>query len=41
MQEYRWTKWFFEVDHDQRMDQLATKAFNPKNKNLYRCINFK
>lgn len=34
---FKWTKWFFkDVSLDERMAQLATKAFNPQNKNLYR-----
>ncbi len=33
----KWTKWFHdELPEDVKLEQLATKAFNSKNKNLYR-----
>ncbi len=33
----RWTRWFFrDVATEKKMDQLATRAFNPGNGNLYR-----
>ena len=34
---FRWTKWFFyEVNEKDKMDQLATKAFNKDHDNIYR-----
>ena len=34
---FKWTKWFFlEVPEDIKLKQLATSAFNPGNKNIYR-----
>ncbi len=33
----RWTKWFHcQVPEDIKLEQLATRGFNPKNSNLYR-----
>ena len=34
---FKWVKWFYhEVTEEERVDQLATTAFNPKNRNFYR-----
>ena len=34
---FEWAKWFFlEVPEEVKLEQLATSAFNPRNKNVYR-----
>ena len=34
---FQWHKWFYlQLSEDVRIEQLATKAFNPKNDNIYR-----